>query len=71
MSGNPNDHDPNRQGDLNRQDPRDPRDTRDPRDPRATQWNNPDDQASYPVCAVLEPAYSAVTLRWLRLLIAS
>lgn len=68
MSGNPNDHDPSRQGDPNRQDPRDPRDHR---DPRATQWNSPDDQVSYPVCAVLEPVYSAVTLWWLRLLIAS
>ncbi|KAJ5502689.1 hypothetical protein N7463_005563 [Penicillium fimorum] len=49
MSGLPNDHDPSRQGDPNR-DPRDrePRDTRDTRDPRATQWNNPDDQAPYP-----------------------
>ncbi|KAJ5932045.1 hypothetical protein N7516_006534 [Penicillium verrucosum] len=52
MSGNPNDHDPNRQGDLNRQDPRDPRDSRDPWDPRATQWNNPDDQASYPLHSI-------------------
>jgi hypothetical protein len=61
MSGNPNDHDPSRQGDPNRQDPRDPRDT---------QWNNPGDQASYPVCPVSEIP-SAVTFRWLRLLIAS
>ncbi|KAJ5787788.1 C6 transcription factor [Penicillium paradoxum] len=39
MSGNPNDHDPSRQGDPNRQDPR---------DTRGPQWNTPDDQAPYP-----------------------
>ncbi|KAJ5571402.1 C6 transcription factor [Penicillium sp. DV-2018c] len=39
MSGNPNDHDPNRQGDPNRQDPR---------DIRGSQWIKPEDQSAYP-----------------------